>query len=131
MAVPTGTVETRFSQQPPTETFFHGQDRIEVWDAANFDPWDALDWSTVRAMRYRQHKKSGTIIQAEWFTHVSIAKLPARSFFKLAKSRWEIENQGFNDAKNFYGMEHLQHHHSNSMLVNRLFLLLALIVERH
>ena len=27
-------------------------------------------------------------------------------------------------------MEHIQHHHPNSMLVNWLFLLLALIVER-
>ena len=123
-------VETRFSQQPPTDTLLHGEDRIEVWDAADFDPWEALDWSTVRAMRYRQHKKNGTIIQAEWLTNFSIAKLPARSFFKLAKSRWEIENQGFNDAKNLYGMEPIQHHHSNRMLVNWLFLLLALIVER-
>ena len=81
-------------------------------------------------MRYRQHKKNGTIIQAEWLTNFSIAKLHARSFFKLAKSRWEIENQGFDDAKNLYGMEHIQHHHPNSMLVNWLFLLLALIVER-
>ena len=130
MAVPTATVEIRFRQQPPTETFLHRQDRIEVWDAADFDPSEALDWSTVRAMCYRQHKESGTIIQAEWFTNFSIAKLPARSFFKLAKSRWEIENQCFNDAKNLYGIEHIQHHHSNSMLVNWLFLLLALIVER-
>ena len=58
-------------------------------------------------MRYRQHKKNGTIIQAEWLTNFSIAKLPARSFFKLAKSRWEIENRGFNAAKNLYGMEYI------------------------
>jgi hypothetical protein len=51
-------------------------------------------------------------------------------FFKLAKSRWEIENQGFNDAKNLYGMEHIQHHHPNSLAVNWLFLLLALGIER-
>jgi hypothetical protein len=28
----------------------------------------------------------------------------------MAKSRWEIENQGFNDAKNRYGFEHICHH---------------------
>ena len=71
-------VETRFSQQPPTDTFLHGEDRIEVWDANGFGPWETLDWPTVRAMRYRQHKKNGTIIQAEWITNFSIAKLPAR-----------------------------------------------------
>lgn len=123
-------VEARFSQLPPTVTFQHGQDRIEVWDADDFDPWAALNWPTVRVMRYRQHKKNGVIIQADWLTDFPIAKLGTRSFFKLAKSRWEIENQGFNDGKNLYGLEHIQHHHPNSMLVNWLFILLALMIER-
>ena len=122
--------EARFSQSPPTDTFQHGEDRVEVWDAGDFDPWETLDWPTVRVMRYRQHKKDGTIVQAEWLTNFPAARLGSRSFFKLAKSRWEIENQGFNEAKNLYGMEHIQHHHPNSMLVNWLFLLLALLIER-
>jgi len=122
--------EARFSQQAPRDTFFHNDDCIEVWDGDDFDPWETLDWPTVRVMRYRQHKKNGTVIQADWLTNFSSARLPTRSFFKLAKSRWEIENQGFNDVKNLYGMEHIQHHHPNSMLVNWLFLLLALIIER-
>jgi hypothetical protein len=63
-------------------------------------------------------------------TNFSIARLGTRSLFKLAKSRWEIENQGFNDGENLYGMEHIQYHHPNSMLVNWLFLLLALLIER-
>lgn len=100
-----------------------------MWDTDDFDPWSTLDWPTVRVLRYRQHKPDGKIIEAEWLTDFSIAKLGSRSFFKLAKSRWEIENQGFNDGKNLYGMEHIQHHHPNSMLVNWLFLLLALIIE--
>jgi hypothetical protein len=25
----------------------------------------------------------------------------------MAKSRWEIENQGFNDAKSRHGLEHI------------------------
>ena len=115
---------------PPTTTFQHGDDWIEAWDADDFAPWEALNWPAVRAMRYRQHKKDGTVIQAEWITNFSSAKLPTVSFFKRAKSRWEIENQGFNDAKNLYGMAHIQHHHPNSMLVNWLFLLVALMIER-
>ncbi len=123
-------VEARFTGQPPTSSFQYGDDWIEVWDANDFDPWEALNWNNVRAMRYRQHKKDGRVIQAEWLTNYSITKLPARSFFKLAKSRWEIENQGFNDAKNLYGMEHIQHHAPNSMVVNWLITLLALMIER-
>jgi hypothetical protein len=123
-------VEARFAQQPPTDSFHHGEDWIEAWDADDFAPWSTLDWPTVRVLRYRQHKKDGKIIQADWLTNFSIARLGTRSFFKLAKSRWEIENQGFNDGKNLFGMEHIQHHHPNSMLVNWLFLLLALMIER-
>ncbi len=123
-------VEARFGQQTPHQTFAHGEDWIEVWDAADFDPWNTLDWPTVRVLRYRRHKKNGTGIQPEWLTNFSIAKLGTRTFFKLAKSRWEIENQEFNDAKNLYGMEHIQHHHPNSMLANWLFLPLAMMIER-
>lgn len=122
--------DARFSQSPPTMKFQHGQDWVEAWDADDFDPWEALNWPTVRVMRYRQHKKNGAIIQADWLTDFPIAKLGTCSFFKLTKSRWEIENQGFNDGKNLYGLEHIQHHHPNSMLVNWLFMLLALVIER-
>lgn len=48
----------------------------------------------------------------------------------MAKSRWEIENQIFNEAKNLYGMTPIRHHHANSLLVCWLLFLLALCVER-
>jgi len=48
----------------------------------------------------------------------------------MAKSRWEIENQGFNEAKNQHGMEPICHHETNSVLVQWLILVLALIIER-
>lgn len=123
-------VEARFGHQPPAASFPSGEDQVEVWDADDFDPWETLAWPTVRVLRYRQHKRNGTVIQADWLTNFSIVKLASRTLFKLAKSRWEIENQGFNEGKNLYGMEHIQHHHSNSLLVNWLFLLLALMIER-
>ncbi len=69
-------VEARFSQQPPPDTFLSGEDRIEIWDAADFDPRDALDWTGVRVLRYRQHKKNGTIIQAGWLTIFPVPSFP-------------------------------------------------------
>ena len=44
--------------------------------------------------------------------------------------RWEIENQGYNDAKNRYGFEHICHHHANSVLISWLLSLLAMVIER-
>ena len=73
---------------------------------------------------------NGTVIQAEWLTHFSLAKLGSLSFYRMAKSRWEIENQGFNDGKNRYGMEHICHHEPNSILIAWLLILLAMVIER-
>ena len=123
-------VRARFDDQPPQAVFQVGDDRVEVWDADDFAPWESLDWPAVRVLRYHQHKPDGTVIQAEWLTNFPIAKLGSLSFYQKAKSRWEIENQGFNDGKNRYGMEHICHHEPNSILIVWLLTALALVIER-
>lgn len=120
----------RFRNQPPKLTFRQGKDRIEVWDADDFDPWDTLRWETVRVLYYRQHKPNGDVFEAYWLTDLPMKKLSARSLFRMAKSRWEIENQGFNDAKSQHGLEHICHHHPNSLLMEWLLAMLALTMER-
>jgi hypothetical protein len=122
--------QIRFENKSPERVFQNGSDRIEIWDAADFDPWDALHWKTVRVIRYRQHKTDGTIIEAYWLTNFPIHQVASESLYRMAKARWEVENQGFNDAKNRYGFEHITHHHANSLLVCWLLLILALTIER-
>jgi len=58
---------------------------------------------------------TGTLYEAYWLTNFPSARISSRTLFARAKSRWEIENQGFNDAKNRYGFEHIDHHHPNSL----------------
>jgi len=123
-------VEARFRGQPPTLTFEEHGDRIELWDADDFDPWDTLRWPTVRVLRYRQYKPDGTVVEADWLTNAPRARVGSRALYRMAKSRWQIENQGFNEAKNHHGLEHLCHHHANSLLVSWLLILLALCLER-
>lgn len=123
-------VRARFDGQPPQAVFQEGDDQIEVWDYDHFDPWETLEWPELRVLRYHQHKRDGTVVQAEWLTNFSIAKLGSLSFYRMAKSRWEIENQGFNDGKNRYGMEHICHHQPNSILIVWLLIVLALVIER-
>jgi hypothetical protein len=122
--------QRRFSSRPPNEVFEHGQDRVEIWDADDFDPWDTLRWETVRVFFYRQHKPDGTVVEAYWLTNFPSSRVGARSLFRMAKSRWEIENQGFNEAKSRHGLEHICHHHANSLLIEWLLVMLALTVER-
>lgn len=123
-------VEARFAGRAPDLVFAHGGDRVEVWDVNDFDPWDGLDWTTVRVIRYRQHKPDGTTVQADWLTDFPAAQVGSRALYGLAKSRWEIENNGFNDAKNRYGLERIRHHHENSLLIGWLLICLALVIER-
>jgi hypothetical protein len=122
--------QRRFGSCSPTCTFRKGPDWIEIWDADDFDPWEGLHWKTVRVMRYRQHKPDGTICEAYWLTDFSNKQVGSQALYRMAKSRWEIENQGFNDAKNRYGFEHICHHHPNSLLVNWLLTALTLTLER-
>ena len=122
--------QKRFRGQAPQQVFSEGQDRVEIWDADDFDPWEALRWETVRVIFYRQHKPDGRVFEAFWMTDFSPRRIGSREIFRMAKSRWEIENQGFNDAKNRYGFEHICHHEPHSLLVVWLLTCLALIVER-
>ncbi len=122
--------EKRFRYQPPHQIFRHAKDRVEIWDADDFDPWDALRWETVRVVRYRQLQPGGTVVEAYWLTDFPRARVSSRTIFLMAKSRWEIENQGFNDAKNRYGFEHICHHEPHSLRVVWLLTCLALTVER-
>jgi hypothetical protein len=84
----------------------------------------------VGVLRCRQHKRNGTVIQAGWLTNFSMSKLGSLSFCRMAKSRWEIENRGFNDGKNRYGMQNICHHEPHSVLMVWLLILLALVIER-
>jgi hypothetical protein len=122
--------QRRFRSQLPHLSFRDGADRIELWDADDFDPWEALRWTTVRVMRYRQYKPNGEIFEAYWLTNLPSQRLSRRCLYALGKSRWQIENQGFNDAKNRYGLEHLCDHHPHSMLIVWLLTCLALTIER-
>jgi len=122
--------QQRFAAEPAHQRFRYQGDEVEVWDAADFDPWETLAWETVRVLRYRQHKRDGTVIDAYWLTDFTPGEAGSEALFRMAKCRWEIENQGFNDAKCRYGLAHIAHHEANSLLIQWLLILLAMTIER-
>jgi hypothetical protein len=122
--------ERRFRGLPAQQTFRDGADRVEIWDEDDFDPWESLRWDTVRVIRYLQHKPGGEVVEAYWLTDWPKVKAGSQALYHMAKSRWEIENQGFNDAKNRYGFEHICHHHPNSILIVWLIIALTMTLER-
>ena len=122
--------QRRFGSPRPSLEFREGRDRVEIWDADDFDPWESLQWDTVRVIRYRQHHPDGEIVEAYWLTNLSSRRTSRRCLYAMAKSRWQIENQGFNDAKNRYGLEQIRHHHKRSLLLVWLLICLSLTLER-
>jgi hypothetical protein len=122
--------QRRFRSELPHLCFREGSDRVELWDADDFDPWDTLHWETVRVIRYRQRHPNGETVEAYWLTNLPSRRISRRCLYAMAKSRWQIENQGFNDAKNRYGLEHICDHHPDSLLIVWLLTCLALTLER-
>jgi hypothetical protein len=45
--------QQRFCSKSSNQTFRDGADRVEIWDADDFDPWMTLRWDTVRVIHYR------------------------------------------------------------------------------
>jgi len=124
------SAQRRFASKRPDRKFHDGDESVEIWDAGDFDPWENLRWETVRVIRYLQHKSDGTVVEAYWLSDLSESEAGSQALYHMAKSRWEIENQGFNDAKNRYGFEHICHHQANSLLINWLIIALTLTLER-
>lgn len=120
----------RFATMTPTSVQQINGDEVELWDADDFDPWQQLQWPTVRVLRYRQHRPDGSVCEAYWLTNWSIRKVGSASLYRMAKSRWEVENQAFNDCKSRYGLEHATHHHPRALLANALLIILAITLER-
>lgn len=99
--------QQRFADVSPTLTSHVGRDHIELRDADDFEPWETWRWTTVRVPRYRQHKPDGSIVEAYWLTDFPTRLVGSAALYRLARSRWEIENQGFNEAKTYHAMEHI------------------------
>ena len=91
-------VAQRFREQPPTHVYTEGKDRVEIWDAADFDPWETLNWKTVRVIRHH-HANSILLNWLLTFLAIVIERLyrirylhrgnhPVRSAQQLCQELW-------------------------------------------
>ena len=65
-----------------------------------------------------------------WATTLPSESVDTRACVALAHSRWDIENQGFNEARNHYHIDHVYHHDPGAMLVLTLLAMLAINLFR-
>jgi hypothetical protein len=120
----------RFENAAPHGRFAYQGGTVEVWDADDFIAWHELRWPRVRVLRYRHVRPDGQVFDAYWLTDLPLRRVGSRALFRMAKSRWAIENHGFNDAKNRYGFAHIAHHHPTSVELDALLTFLAMCLER-
>jgi len=122
--------QRRFQNTRPHMRFAYKGGSVEIWDADDFIAWQELRWPRVRVLRYRHVRRDGKVFDAYWLTDQPVHRVGSRALFRMAKSRWSIENHGFNDAKNRHGFAHIAHHHPTSVVIHALLTLLAMCLER-
>ena len=125
-------------QQPVSFTRRRGRTHVLAWDLPEMTSWTQMGCA-VRVVRTREttatrRQKSGQIeeqtVEWMWVTTLSPLQLPTRALVELAHGRWDIENQGFNEAVNHWRMDHVYRHEPTAMRVLLLLTMLAMNVVR-
>lgn len=117
---------------------YRGRVRVQCWDIEGLTSWPSLgravrvvrthETRTVR--RQRDGELHAQTSEWMWATTLSAARAPSAACVDLGHMRWDIENQGFNEAVNHWGLDHVYRHEPNAMLAILLLGLLAMNVMR-
>lgn len=115
-----------------------GKVRVRCWDIDGLTSWPSLG-RAVRVVRTqetrivrRQLDGRREELHSEWMWITTLSKkcAPARAIVDLGHARWEIENQGFNEAVNHWHLDHVYRHEPGAMTAIVLLGLLAMNVIR-
>ena len=121
-----------FKYMEPTQTQDGTHQRC-TWDAEGFRSWPSLD-RPIRVVRSletttvrRQLDKQEETLVSDWMwvTTLSSSRASTNAVVDLGHSRWDIENQGFNESVNQWHSDHVYRHDPTAILA---FWLLAMLV---
>lgn len=108
---------------------------IHRWDLENLTTWTQLNHSVrvVRSLeeKTRRHRTGGRWVEEtlvsdwRWATTFPAATVSADWIARWGRARWDIENRGFNELGEHWGMDHCFHHHPNAIMAILLILALA------
>lgn len=106
----------------------------EVRDLDGFHPpWSGFD-RTVRVVRSRESRRVRRQLDGQsedllsewlWVTTCSPHRAHTDALVRLGHARWDIENQGFNEAVNHWHADHVYKHDANALLTFWLTAMLA------
>jgi len=126
-----------FEHIEPTQTQDGSKQRC-TWDAEGFRSWPSLD-RPVRVVRSRETttvrrqldgQEETLVSDWMWVTTLSSSRASTNAVVGLGHSRWDIENQGFNEAANQWHSDHVYRHHPIAILAFWLLTMLVINVFR-
>lgn len=126
-----------FGQTQPPETQ-HGRVRRRTWDAEGFRSWSSLDrplrvvrsLETTTVRRQLDKQEEPLVSDWMWVTTLSSSRASSDAVVALGHSRWDIENQGFNESVNQWHSDHVYKHDPTAILAFWLLTMLVLNVFR-
>ena len=126
-----------FEYMEPTQIQDGSHQRC-TWDAEGFRSWPSLN-RPVRVVRSREtttvrrqlNEQEETLVSDwVWVTTLSSSRASTNAVLDLGHSRWDIENQGFNEAVNQWHSDHAYKHDPIAILAFWLLTMLAINVFR-
>ena len=129
--------EGLFTQIELTRTQDGAKQRC-TWDAEGFRSWPSLDrpvrvvrsLETTTVRRQLDKQEEPQVSDWVWVTTLSSSRASTNAVVSLGHSRWEIENQGFNEAVNHWHADHVYKHDPIAILAFWLLTMLAVNVFR-
>jgi hypothetical protein len=129
--------EGLFEHIEPTRTQ-DGSQRRCTWDAEGFRSWPSLNRSvrvvrsleTTTVRRQLDNQEETLVSDWMWVTTLPSSRASTNAVVDLGHSRWDIENQGFNEAVNQWHSDHVYRHHPIAILAFWLLTMLVINVFR-
>lgn len=115
----------RLFQDLPPATMRDGGVHRECWDMEGFTTWPQVP-VPVRVVRSRETRsirrqldgqRQQVISQWCWVTTLPATQASTGAVVQLGHSRWDIENQGFNELVNQWHADHVYRHEPTAILV--------------
>ncbi len=115
-----------------------GKVHVACWDIEDLTSWSSLG-RPVRVVCTLETRTIRRQLDGEledetnewmWVTTLSRARASSRALVDLGHARWDIENQGFNEAVNHWGLDHVYRHDAHAMRAILLLGFLAMNVMR-
>lgn len=128
--------EQFFAQTPPSGEYTTNGTRIKVWDGCGFVSWPQVEQEvrvvkteeTSRITRQVDGKTETVKSSWMWVTTLPTLRANAKAVVDLGHSRWDIENQGFNELANQWHCDHVYKHSTGAILNFWLMTMLAVNV---